>query len=374
MEFDQTQRYDRNVFKKLGDFVQTIFKNTLSDKTKNRLLSAKYRSFVMFEIIFCRFFTFLGKNLVLSYNANQKIDGTGAQLQRILSIYALSCRYKMGFKNSQIESVAIHPLDNINSDRELTSYLSEMNELFELPEKETNATNKMDAFIISLQFRNFAFAALKSYFLRKQITLHVVTPYGVSDYHPDSYRSLTNDFFHWKNGIDTWQVNSKKRISVHYRSGVGGMAIQKGEKFPREIRIDYFINIVDSIIHSLDKEVDFEILIFTDAPSRDMQYIPPSNQTQLWSTSPGFAAGIMNVKGNDLASGLEKYGHRCSIRIGGNPLTAIEFMSKSDYLIMGRSSLSYVAAILNKEGVIYYPPRFWHPPMSHWKISPSNSF
>ena len=77
----------------------------------------------------------------------------------------------------------------------------------------------------------------------------------------------------------------------------------------------------------------------------------------------------MNVKGNDLASSLKKYGDRCSIHIGGNPLTAIKFMSESDYLIMGRSSLSYVAAILNKEGVIYYPPKFWHPPMSHWKIS-----
>jgi len=366
---NQSQRYDRNVFKKLGDSVQMIFKNTLSDKTKIRLLSAKYSSFVGLEILFCPFISFLGKNLVLSYNANQKIDGTGAQLQRILSIYALSCRYKMGFKKSQIGSVAIHPLDNINSDQELNSYLDELNELFQLPEKETNATSNTDTFIVSLRFRNLALAALKSYIFRKQITLHVVTPYGVSDYHPDSYRSITNNLFHWKNEIDSCQVNSKKKISVHYRSGVGGMAIQKGEKFPREIRIDYFINIVDSIIQSLDKEVDFEILIFTDAPSQNIQYIPPDNQTLLWSTSPGFAAGIMNVKGNDLASSLKKYGDRCSIHIGGNPLTAIKFMSESDYLIMGRSSLSYVAAILNKEGVIYYPPKFWHPPMSHWKIS-----
>ena len=108
--------------------------------------------------------------------------------------------------------------------------------------------------------------------------------------------------------------------------------------------------------------------MFTDAPPSDIQYEPPLEQTELWSTSPRFNAGIMNVKGNDLSIILKKYGEKCTIHIGGNPISAISLMSKSNYLIMGRSSLSYVASILNLNGTIYYPPNFWHPPMSHWKI------
>lgn len=369
LELNQTRRYDLYVFKKIRELCLRKVKNTLSDKTKISILSTKYNLFVGFEFFFCSFITFFGKNLVLSYNSKQKIDGTGAQLQRILAIFALSQRYKMGFKNSQLNSVAIHPLDNIHSDQELTAYLAELNILFNLPEEKAYTQKNTDIYLINLRFRDLAIAALKSYSLRKQYTLYIVAPYGVSDYRPDNYKSVRKNLHRWNIEMESRKLSSKKKISVHYRSGVGGMAIQKGEKFPREIGIDYFIKIVDSIIQALDKEDDFEILIFTDAPTSDINYIPPSEQIKLWSTSPGFASGIMNVKGNDLSNSLRKYGDRCSIQIGGNPLTAIELMSKSNYLLMGRSSLSYVAAILNQNGVIYYPPNFWHPPMSTWKVS-----
>jgi len=37
---------------------------------------------------------------------------------------------------------------------------------------------------------------------------------------------------------------------------------------------------------------------------------------------------------------------------------------------MSRSSVSYVGALLNSEGKIYYPPDFWHNPLKKWvKIS-----
>jgi precorrin-6B methylase 1 len=52
---------------------------------------------------------------------------------------------------------------------------------------------------------------------------------------------------------------------------------------------------------------------------------------------------------------------------GGSALDAIKRMADADVLIQSKSSLSYVAGILNKEGVVYYPPKFWHPKLRGWK-------
>lgn len=322
-----------------------------------------------FEALSRLFFVLLGRRLVLTYNASKKVDGTGAQLQRIFAIYALAKRYRMGFKYSKLSSVAVHPLDEINSAQELEAYLVRLNSLFILPESEVESLESLDVYCDNLKFIDLVFAVAKSYFFNIYITIHIVNPYGVSDYHPDSYIEIMRNLLHWNKTFDLPKNQAKKKISMHYRSGVGGMAIQRGEKFSREMHIDYFLSIVDTIIYSLNNEDDYEIIVFTDAPPSDIQYVPPVDQHELWSNSPGFSSGIMNVQGNDLSGILRKYGNKCTINVGRDPVNAIALMSISDYLIMGRSSLSYVAAILNSNGTIYYPPNFWHPPMSHWRNS-----
>jgi hypothetical protein len=42
-------------------------------------------------------------------------------------------------------------------------------------------------------------------------------------------------------------------------------------------------------------------------------------------------------------------------------------MSKAELLILGRSSLSYVAGILSSGKTVVAAPEFWHPPLSNWK-------
>jgi hypothetical protein len=43
----------------------------------------------------------------------------------------------------------------------------------------------------------------------------------------------------------------------------------------------------------------------------------------------------------------------------------IQSMALSDYLLMAKSSLSYVGALLST-GVVFYQ-EFWHPALPHWK-------
>jgi hypothetical protein len=55
-----------------------------------------------------------------------------------------------------------------------------------------------------------------------------------------------------------------------------------------------------------------------------------------------------------------------NVHSGGNPLEAIALMSKSDLLITSRSSLSYVAGLLNSSGTIVAADQFWHPNPDAW--------
>jgi hypothetical protein len=53
---------------------------------------------------------------------------------------------------------------------------------------------------------------------------------------------------------------------------------------------------------------------------------------------------------------------------GGDALDSIIRMSTAEYLILSRSSLSYVGALLNQDyKAIYSAPGFWHPKLQDWK-------
>ena len=52
---------------------------------------------------------------------------------------------------------------------------------------------------------------------------------------------------------------------------------------------------------------------------------------------------------------------------GGNPLDAIKLMASADFLIIGKSSLSFVGGLLNRKGQVYSPEDFWHRPLKGWR-------
>jgi hypothetical protein len=41
-------------------------------------------------------------------------------------------------------------------------------------------------------------------------------------------------------------------------------------------------------------------------------------------------------------------------------------MSKANILITSRSSLSYVGGLFNRDGLVFYPHRFWHTKLKGW--------
>ena len=109
-----------------------------------------------------------------------------------------------------------------------------------------------------------------------------------------------------------------------------------------------------------------KITILTDAPDSISHYTPPESQRALWEGTPGFSDGIMTIQPMDFSELGKITGIPINVVRGGNPLDAIRIMAAADFFVMSKSSLSYVGALLNKVGQIYWPKSFWHRPLNSW--------
>jgi len=157
-------------------------------------------------------------------------------------------------------------------------------------------------------------------------------------------------------------------IAIHYRWGVGGKQIQKGESITRELDFEYYFKVVENI-KSLHSNVNYKLVIVTDAPGKSLVYEPPKEQKIRWVGSPGFSQdkNTIEVSGIDMHELFSGLGMEIEIVSGGNPLDAIAILANSEHLVMSRSSLSFVAALLSKTEV-YFPASFWHRPLKKWNF------
>jgi hypothetical protein len=239
-----------------------------------------------------------------------------------------------------------------------------MNHLFKLPIGRSVGPTK----IIDLQTLS-AWSLLKVTFVglrsNESIQLNVVEPYPITDSYPNIASRTSQVFPGWEKFANLLVRGFQRPfVSIHYRQGVGGAVLYPGQKIPRELPPSYFYKKLKELFDGY--ELSPLVHLFTDAPVDNITYKPDAQQHGHWDGTPGFIDGVMEIKGNDLYRFFKERNIEVQVHIGGNPLDAIAIMSKSDYLITSRSSLSYVAGLLNTSGTIVAPDRFWHPSPSAW--------
>lgn len=205
---------------------------------------------------------------------------------------------------------------------------------------------------------------LRNSIRKKALNLAVLEPYSVTEFRPEILNNARNTISIEPKTLSGFE---KPYIAVHYRQGVGGFAVYPGQNIARETPLAKFEKILLSIIDdSRQKEIK-KLVVLTDAPTEITYYRPPENQHELWSGTPGFSDGVMTIQPINFDKLTEKLGIPVVVIRGGNPLEAIEIMTQAEFLLMGKSSLSYLGGYLNKVGTIYHPKDFWHRPLPGWK-------
>ena len=303
------------------------------------------------------------RSITLTYNADENDDGTGAQIQRILGIYSVSRKYGFNYLHTPVKNLLIFPLDSSQDPHEIEKYLKRMNDYFKLPTDDSLQFDKITSkSTISVGYLRRL--KLQMHFGKpKRILVRVSNPNLIVDTYPDILRFAVSDLIQ----PSVMNLMAKVSIILHIRGTVQKDLIIKGEVEPRSLPVSYYKDKLRDILALIDADLEYEIKVFTDTPKRSLSFEPRPQDIETWNKSGhSIVDGKIQVDGLDLEKDFQDFGSEIEFIYGGDPLDAIIQMSRADYFVMSRSSFSYIAAILNPNGIIYCPPKFWNSPPANW--------
>jgi hypothetical protein len=304
--------------------------------------------------------------LAITNDTKSKIDGVGAQLQRLVSTIGLCRHIGITFLQQDIKDVTVHPLDPFQDPLSKSIFVDKVNKLFKSIDQPFDKSRYSNVTrCSSLTSIDLIKVIVRSIISKENIIIEIVEPYQMTNYYRNICVNLIGYFPGWLDYVNSFKDRVKSDvIYIHYRQGAGGHAVYPGQKLSRELPITFYLNRVNTILSS--SPLLKKVFVFTDAPKNSFEYIPLSEQRLHWEGMPGFAMEVLHIDGNNLEDKFSSIGINVEISRGGDPLEAIAIMSLASYLITSRSSLSYLAALFNNSGHIYPAEGFWHPTPSNW--------
>lgn len=284
--------------------------------------------------------------LYIQYDDKKMTDGFGAQGTRVIGIFAIAKFFRLKYIHQGISEISNrYELLGANSSQSkyekvlsaLNSYISpNKDEIWAAPR------NAIEVYVYNIGFRSLFIYSLKSLLKPNRYLLKVCLPFGITDRVPSIY----------VNAIKSLKIRSKyggsqidsRPLVLHIRTG------EHSPAFPRtQLGPDYYAKIIFSdkygsltrdkwIIHTDFKVTDF------DSSSKSQRAI-------------GFC---------DLFSKLEnkkniELNHYADIE------SVFEDMVNSRVLVVSRSALSYLAALLC-EGLIVFPSNHGHSALPNWVV------
>jgi len=312
---------------------------------------------------------FIPGKMSISYFSGNQFDGAGAQLQRLASLYALSRYLNIDFIKTPLLGVTVHATDPFRTEDDYKQYLTRVGNFLHQDALDCNHPDpncKSINFSILSAFTLFKIVIL-NIFQRYRIHLNVFQTNSIID----SWPKLITDFVSVnKNELKTVNMETSGiDIAIHYRQGAGGFRAYPGQKLSRQIEIDIYSKILKKCINKIPSAEPIRITVFTDSPREETDFIPPKEQLSQWSGTPGFDGNKITITPTDFQPIKSFASNQVTVSIehGGDPLEALVFMTQADILIMSRSSLSYLAGLLNLNGTVYFPINFWHSPLRSWE-------
>jgi hypothetical protein len=294
-------------------------------------------------------------------------DGIGAQMHRIIAARAIAEAFNMNFSYDKIGEFD-NQIFNANSVR-LSSWNSLLEELFPSFYEESARG------IFEVNHKNQRHLAL---FLKTRISrigsrrlVHVIdSPHIITNKHSSMLENL--DFSDLRSNY--WGVKHKRnevKIVLHIRRGELGLSQFKD----RYLSLSYYENILRSIVLNLERlSIPFNISIPVD-PGQDsiLDANDPKivDSLRLDSTNPNLIRVDHNryrIIHEEPTYSKTPYLMRGEWIETGDLWEDFGRFVNSDIFIMSKSSLSYVAAMLNRKGLVLYP-EFWHPKLSRWILS-----
>ena len=303
------------------------------------------------------------ENLVLTYHNDVWTDGMGAQLQRIYGTYAVSRLLGAHYLHSPLVRVDYQGLSALEQDVNDPHYHDAFNELCRI-DSDVPPTG---------DFRTMEVANLTTEVLDGLATvpggaggdhrmwlLKVTLPYGIADRFPDCYEVCK--------GISPFAAVSHRggplRVAIHVRQG-DLVVVESHRMLPHP----YFVTVAQRVAGALDAVgIDYRMELHTELPTREFSVTPGQTGIVGQISAP--------VVVNPEMSSLDEFSVLPNLELFVNErsIDCLRKLATADVLVMSRWSFSYLAAILNRNGIVLYHP-FWHSGLSSWvPVGPSGDF
>jgi hypothetical protein len=252
----------------------------------------------------------------ITFASDSVHDGLGAQIQRQLSIEALSQYLGIDFIPRPLKQIAIHPLDNFQTVTEMKLFLDKVNKVFGF-ESQLSDVSGINFEIPKLTIWRLFFLSISLRRYSRGIRISTCEVYDIVDFLPNFYsENLATRELRIDSDFPISDLGHEF-ICIHFRQGVGGKVVYPGQKLSRELDLEYFVDALTDLDSSGKK-----IVVLTDAPDSAITYKPVDEQAFLWDGSPKYADGEMSISGLNLKYYFHSKGFNVDVISGGDPLVA----------------------------------------------------
>ena len=306
--------------------------------------------------------------IFFGYDNQSTQDGSGAQVQRIFAIYSLAKFIGVKYAHHEVIEVDFNPGDGINTHGEMRDHISKLNNFIRFLDesKPVNPILKSISFRHIFKFRIFnmiffAYKKVESAMKKRDFLYLISNPYSLIERYPQAYANV-------KNIVPTSSARVfEEKISIQLH--VGRAKVSENHLSDRFTPDDWYLGILDTLISKITAAgKEYEILIHTDVSTEKIWKVPlgANQQTMKYWEDSGIIdnEGRLELQDSSVLSGFKKY-QDLSIVSNIDPISAWQVMSKADVLLIGKSSFSFVGALLNKKGLVI-SPIFWHKGPKSW--------
>jgi hypothetical protein len=288
--------------------------------------------------------------VALTYANDAGGGGAGSQLQRVYGVYALSRLLRMPYIHSPLKEVSHHDLAALESNSGIDDLVDRYNTIFTIP-SDVKATKDLVVHYLRNPDKQSILAIRKSSRGDSKLNIiKILLPYKILEKNISAYYAATE-----VSPFDNVCSNAIIRIAIHVRRGDLFVAAPE-----RILPNSYYIDIVERIINKINEYGNrFVCELYTEVPTRTLNVASDHHGVKnRISESVVLTPSQNNIEDFDVIPSLVKY-------IDTDQIETLSRMATADILIMSHSSFSYLAAVLNRSGLIIYHP-FWHNPLPHW--------
>jgi hypothetical protein len=283
--------------------------------------------------------------LWLTYHNEGLTDGAGAQLQRILSLYLVAKFYGVQYFHRGIHTLSYQGAQCLEANSGEPQQIQEYNTLFSLPS--SSPPPDTQAFhVLDLQ---------ESLILQaKQDSRNILFVVQFAGTLVDSKPEILNQPLPIPWAIRTLSPQKKAlHIAIHVRRGEL-FVVDSSRMLPNSYYVDCMRALQKVLV-----AVPYEFHIYTEQLTKSTVITPQHH---------GICSRIQeSVTVSPEDNHLEDFAEfkHAIWHINTSPVETLQALCKADILLASRSSFSYVAGILNKQGIILFHT-FWHSLSPRW--------